>query len=223
MISVASTPRIFDFTEPTNIRKRFIGLSGIVAAYFDVEILPGQLFLFFNRRRDCVKVLAGDRDGLAIWYKPMGSGTFETSPLQREGISLEIDHVKLSRLLSDIDTDIRERLQFIPYTMLAHGLRYPERACGKSKETVTVATCRFTLWLWRDGSNVSGKVLRSLAAVPDGRRLRTRRGGDPTQHAGRVTGRGGRSTLSRSALSRSAFNRSSGLTTTGANRLSTWV
>ena len=50
MISVASTSRIFVFTEPTDMRKSFNGLSGIVAQHFDVELLSGHLFLFFNRR-----------------------------------------------------------------------------------------------------------------------------------------------------------------------------
>jgi transposase len=103
MISVASTSRIFVFTEPTDMRKSFNGLSGIVAEHFDVELLSGHWFLFFNRRRDCAKVLAWDRDGLMIWYKRLESGTFEIGPLRNEGISLEIDHVKLSMLLSGID------------------------------------------------------------------------------------------------------------------------
>ena len=103
MIQVASTSRIFVFTEPTDMRKSFNGLSGIVAAHFDVDLLSGHLFLFFNRRRDCVKVLAWDRDGLAIWYKRLEAGTFELSPLKSEGTSMEIDHVKLSMLLSGID------------------------------------------------------------------------------------------------------------------------
>ncbi|MDA9859431.1 IS66 family insertion sequence element accessory protein TnpB [Rubripirellula sp.] len=103
MISLASTSRIFVFTQPTDMRKSFNGLSGIVAEHFDVELLSGHLFLFFNRRRDCVKMLAWDRDGLAIWYKRLEAGTFELSPLASQGESLEIDHVKLSMLLSGID------------------------------------------------------------------------------------------------------------------------
>ena len=103
MINIASTSRIFVFAEPTDMRKSFNGLSGIVAEYFDVDLLSGHLFLFFNRRRDCVKVLAWDRDGLAIWYKRLESGTFELAALQGAGTSLEIDHVKLSMLLSGID------------------------------------------------------------------------------------------------------------------------
>jgi transposase len=38
-----------------------------------------------------------------------------------------------------IDTDIRERLEFIPAKFLVHELHYLKRACGKCKETVTVA------------------------------------------------------------------------------------
>jgi hypothetical protein len=38
-----------------------------------------------------------------IWYKRLESGTFEIGPLRNDGISLEIDHVKLSMLLSGID------------------------------------------------------------------------------------------------------------------------
>lgn len=38
-----------------------------------------------------------------------------------------------------IDTDIRERLEFVPASMIVHELHYRKRACGKCKETVTVA------------------------------------------------------------------------------------
>jgi transposase len=39
-----------------------------------------------------------------------------------------------------IDTDIRERLEYIPAKMVVHELHYPKRACGKCKTGVTVAT-----------------------------------------------------------------------------------
>ncbi len=38
-----------------------------------------------------------------------------------------------------IDTDVRERLEFIPASMVVHELHYPKRACGQCKETVAVA------------------------------------------------------------------------------------
>lgn len=113
MISITSNCRIFVFTEQTDMRKSFNGLSGIVAEHFDVPLLSGHLFLFSNRRRDCVKILAWDRDGLAIWYKRLEAGTFQLSALAGEGASLEIDHVKLSLLLSGIDlASAKQRKRF---------------------------------------------------------------------------------------------------------------
>lgn len=39
-----------------------------------------------------------------------------------------------------IDTDIRERLEYVPAKMIVHELHYPKRACGKCKTGVTVAS-----------------------------------------------------------------------------------
>src|SRR6185437_14261735 len=52
-----------------DMRKSFDGLSGLVEECFRQDLLDGHLFLFVNRRRDRIKVLYFDHDGLAIWYK----------------------------------------------------------------------------------------------------------------------------------------------------------
>jgi transposase len=59
------------------MRKGFDGLSGLVQECFSQDILTGHLFLFLNRRRDRIKILYFDRDGLAIWYKRLEVGCFE--------------------------------------------------------------------------------------------------------------------------------------------------
>ena len=38
-----------------------------------------------------------------------------------------------------IDTDVRDRLEFVPAKLVVHELHYPKRACGKCKQGVTVA------------------------------------------------------------------------------------
>ena len=43
-------------------------------------------------------------------------------------------------LMPIIDTDIRERLEYIPAKLIVHELHYPKRACGKCKQSVTVAS-----------------------------------------------------------------------------------
>jgi transposase len=91
----------------------FNGLSGLVAEHFDVDLLSGHLFLFFNRRKDCVKILAWDRDGLMIWYKRLEAGNFQISALKSDRQSLEIDATKLALLLSGIDlASARQRKRY---------------------------------------------------------------------------------------------------------------
>ena len=69
MILLPSPVRIFLCTRSTDLRKSFDGLSGLVQECFSQDLLTGHLFLFLNRRRDRIKILYFDRDGLAIWYK----------------------------------------------------------------------------------------------------------------------------------------------------------
>ena len=69
MISLSHAVRVFLHTPPTDLRKGFDALSGLVTAAFSQDPTSGHLFLFVNRRRDRLKILYWDRDGLAIWYK----------------------------------------------------------------------------------------------------------------------------------------------------------
>jgi transposase len=101
MLAVHSQVRIFVFSHSTDMRKSFHGLSGLVAQHFGDELLSGHLFLFFNRRRDHLKILYFDRDGLAIWYKRLEAGTFQL-PASTED-TFQIDQTDLSLLLSGID------------------------------------------------------------------------------------------------------------------------
>ena len=69
MISLPSSVRVFLHTPPTDLRKGFDALCGLVTTAFGQDPTSGHLFLFVNRRRDRMKILYWDRDGLAIWYK----------------------------------------------------------------------------------------------------------------------------------------------------------
>ena len=66
---LSAAVRVFLCTRPTDLRKGFDGLSGLVREGFSQDPLSGHLFLFLNRRRDRIKMLYFDCDGLVIWYK----------------------------------------------------------------------------------------------------------------------------------------------------------
>ena len=70
MISLPHPVRVFLHAGPTDLRKGFDALAGLVTTAFSRDVTSGHLFLFVNRRRDRLKILYWDRgDGLAIWYK----------------------------------------------------------------------------------------------------------------------------------------------------------
>jgi len=77
MLNVPMSLRVFAKTTPTDMRKSFDGLAGLVEQELGQQVESGHLFLFFNRRRDRVKVLWFVGDGLVIWYKRLEGGTFE--------------------------------------------------------------------------------------------------------------------------------------------------
>jgi len=103
MLSLNSTTRIYLAKEPTDMRKGFDGLQGIVNGVLQQDPLCGHLFLFINRRRDKLKILYWDGDGLAIWYKRLEQGTFQIPHIQAEQTTLEISSEELMMLLRGID------------------------------------------------------------------------------------------------------------------------
>jgi transposase len=112
MIMLPSTVRIFLCTRPTDMRKSFDGLTGLVQECFSQDLLTGHLFLFINRRRDRIKMLHFDRDGLVIWYKRLEAGSFEM-PRTTEPDGIELRPAQLAMILSGIDLkSARQRKRF---------------------------------------------------------------------------------------------------------------
>src|SRR5271169_5101355 len=85
MLMATSSLRVFAHRGPTDMRKSFAGLIGLVELELGQQVESGHLFLFFNRRRDRVKVLYFVGDGLVIFYRKLERGTFETPSAMVEG------------------------------------------------------------------------------------------------------------------------------------------
>jgi transposase len=106
---VSAAVRVFLCTRPTDMRKSFDALSGLVQECFGQDPLAGHLFLFLNRRRDRIKILHFDRDGLVIWYKRLEAGTFQQldpkahAPRASGSAGIELTVTDLTLLLTGID------------------------------------------------------------------------------------------------------------------------
>lgn len=108
--------KVFALRGVTDMRKSFSGLVGLVETQLRQQVESGHLFLFFNRRRDRVKVLYFVGDGLVIFYKRLERGTFEmpaalTSPPQPDvSVGVEIRWSDLALILEGIElSSVRRR------------------------------------------------------------------------------------------------------------------
>lgn len=98
-----SDVRIFLCLNPIKMQFSFDTLMGLAQEVFNQDPLSGHLFLFFNRKRDRIKILFWDVDGFCIWYKRLEVGIFQL-PVATEGDQgVELDCRQLNQLLGGLD------------------------------------------------------------------------------------------------------------------------
>ena len=115
MIGIAHQARIFIYALPTDMRKSFDGLCGIVKVDFQKDILSGDYFVFFNRSLDRYKILLWDRDGLVLLYKRLEQGCFQRLPSNGQNLVIEVDATTLTLILNGIDlSSATRRKRFSP-------------------------------------------------------------------------------------------------------------
>lgn len=76
MLSLPPSVRLFIACEPTDMRKSFDGLAGLVRGALEQDPLSGHLYIFFNKPRNRVKVLWWDRTGYCLFAKRLEVGQF---------------------------------------------------------------------------------------------------------------------------------------------------
>jgi len=100
-------------TRPVDMRKSFDGLSALVEQHCQRNVLEGGLFVFVNKRRDRVKLIWWDADGLAIWYKRLEAGTYELPAAGEDQTHVTLTPTRLSLLLGGIElSSVRERKRY---------------------------------------------------------------------------------------------------------------
>ncbi len=97
------------------MRRSFDGLSAMVRNHMGADPTGGHWFVFVNRRRTLLKVLAFDGDGYWIWSKRLEAGQFAapgrsaTGRRAADSASLLITRTDLLALLEGIDFVVKKR------------------------------------------------------------------------------------------------------------------
>jgi len=112
MLTLPAAVKVFLCLVPVDMRLSFDRLAMLAADVHGEDPLSGHLFVFSSRRRDRVKILYWDHDGLAIWHKRLEAGTFPFPPSADAGLS--ITPGELAMLLDGVNpATLRRRKRFV--------------------------------------------------------------------------------------------------------------
>jgi len=108
--------RAYVCAEPTDMRKSIDSLSQLVQPVFGADVFGGQVFVFWGKQRNKVKLLWWDRHGFFLLYKRLERGRFpKPEELARDGLSM----VELMAFLDGIDLSRVRRLPAVMASRVA--------------------------------------------------------------------------------------------------------
>jgi transposase len=62
---------------PIEMRRQMDGPAALVSGAMKQNPLSGSVFVFINKRRDKLKILMWERNGLITWYNRLGAEKFQ--------------------------------------------------------------------------------------------------------------------------------------------------
>ena len=77
MLHLSPATSYYLYASDTDMRKGFDSLASIVSSQMALDALSGAVFIFINKRRNQVKMLLWEGDGLSLYYKRLEKGTYE--------------------------------------------------------------------------------------------------------------------------------------------------
>ena len=77
MFSLEANSRYFMCQHPVNMRKGIDSLFNLIQAESPLSPMSGDVFVFFSKNRQSVKLLRWDTDGFLLYQKRLERGSFE--------------------------------------------------------------------------------------------------------------------------------------------------
>jgi transposase len=101
VLSLGGNHRVFLCRSAVDFRKAHDGLCAIIRDQFRDDPFSGDVFAFFNRAKDRIKLVVWDRNGFWLCYKRLERGTF---PFAVSGAGrVEIEQGQLAMILEGIE------------------------------------------------------------------------------------------------------------------------
>lgn len=106
--------RYFMYREPTDMRKSFDGLCGLVEGRLKQNPMSGDVYIFVNKPRNRLKLLKWEPGGFVLFYKRLEKGTFEVPWGDKASGNNTLDFGELDMLITGISMrNAKKRRRFL--------------------------------------------------------------------------------------------------------------
>lgn len=105
MFALSSTLNYYFYHGPTDMRKGFDGLCGLVHEVLGRRPVSGEVFVFVNRGHDKIKLLHWEEGGFVLYYKRLEKGTFEVPRVDLESKTCRMSWSSLMLMVQGISVE----------------------------------------------------------------------------------------------------------------------
>ena len=109
MFTLGSSLHFQLYSKPTDMRKGFDGLSGLVQNQLNQSPANGDVYVFINKSRNKIKLLHWSGNSFVLYYKRLESGTFEHPRYDIETGSYQLSYSQIVMLVDGISIKNIER------------------------------------------------------------------------------------------------------------------
>ena len=113
MLHLSASCRYYLYRNPTNLRKGFDSLYGIVISELQMNALSGSVYIFINKKHSQVKLLLWEGDGFSIYHKRLEKGTYELPATNDDINNIAISNEALQHILQGVSLrSVRKRKRY---------------------------------------------------------------------------------------------------------------
>ena len=102
MFSLSESHKFYLYVYPTDMRKSFDGLCGLVSNELGARPDNGSVYIFINKLRDKCKLLHWQSGGFVLYYKRLEEGSFELPRYDKSVKSLSLTYSQLVLLIDGL-------------------------------------------------------------------------------------------------------------------------
>lgn len=114
MLTLREGLKVFLYLTPVDMRKSIDGLNALVLDELKHSPQSGHLFLFYNKKKDKIKIVYWDRNGFILHYKRLDKGRFKLAK-SGDDSALEINEKQLQWLLAGLDFQLMHTFNELKY------------------------------------------------------------------------------------------------------------